>query len=100
MNKEEELSSLNELLLIENVKDGEKRCTMGVVIDCSATYQTNNNRYMKKIKIIDESLNVDKASFTFKYCFCTVMFYAERPEELPSPNCLGDIIYLRRYLKI
>ena len=94
----DKLQSLNELLLAENPDQTKKACTLGLVIDCSGAYRLENGDYMNKVKIIDESLNLDKSSFTFKYCFCTVMFYSDNPDALPSPQCIGDIIYLRRYL--
>lgn len=94
--EKDKLQSLNQLLLAQSPELTKKACNLGVVIDSSAPYRLENGEYMKKIKIIDDSLNVDKSSFTFKYCFCTVMFFADSPDMLPNPQCLGDIIYLRR----
>jgi hypothetical protein len=53
--------------------------------------------FVKKIKIIDDSMNPANTTANFRYGYCTVMFFAENAEALPNPYSIGDIIYLRRY---
>lgn len=68
------LQSLDHLLAQENVK---KACTLGVIIDCTNAYfDYKENKYVKKIKIIDESMNTARTTANFRYGYCTVMFFA------------------------
>jgi len=79
----------------ENVK---KACTLGAIIDSTTAYfDYKENKYVKKIKIIDESMNTSKTTANFRYGYCTVMFFSDNIESLPNPFSIGDIIYLRRY---
>lgn len=78
----------------ENVK---KACTLGTIIDSTtAYYDHKENKYVKKIKIIDESMNTSKTAVNFRYGYCTVMFFSEKIENLPNPFAIGDILYMRR----
>lgn len=80
----------------ENVK---KACTLGVIIDATTAYfDYKENKYVKKIKIIDESMNTARTTANFRYGYCTVMFFSENIESLPNPFAIGDILYLRRYI--
>lgn len=80
----------------ENVK---KACTLGVIIDSTNAYfDYKENKYVKKIKIIDESMNNARTTANFRYGYCTVMFFSENIESLPNPFAIGDILYLRRYI--
>lgn len=80
----------------ENVK---KACTLGVIIDSTTAYfDYKENKYVKKIKIIDESMNNARTTANFRYGYCTVMFFSENIESLPNPFAIGDILYLRRYI--
>lgn len=79
----------------ENVK---KACTLGVIIDSTTAYfDYKENKYVKKIKIIDESMNNARTTANFRYGYCTVMFFSENIESLPNPFAIGDILYLRRF---
>lgn len=95
---DEQLHTLDYLLSQENVKKG---CTLGAIIDSTNAYfDYKENKYVKKIKIIDESMNTSRTTTNFRYGYCTVMFFAENIESLPNPFAIGDIIYLRRYFFI
>ena len=73
-----------------------KACTLGVVVDCTAVYKVDSNKdYIRRLKIIDRSLN--QGSPIDEVTFCTVMFFGKTPDELPAPTKVGQIIYLRRY---
>lgn len=52
---------------------------------------------MKKLKIIDDSMNIARTTVNFRYGYCTVMFFADKIEHLPNPFAIGDLIYLRRF---
>jgi len=70
---------------------------MGTIIDSTNAYfDHKENKFVKKIKIIDESMNTLKTTAQFRYGYCTVMFFAENIENLPNPFSIGDILYLRR----
>jgi hypothetical protein len=70
---------------------------LGTIIDSTNAYfDYKENKFVKKIKIIDESMNTSKTTAQFRYGYCTVMFFAENIENLPNPFSIGDILYLRR----
>lgn len=72
---DEQLQNLDQLLGQENVK---KACTLGAIIDSTNAYfDYKENKYVKKIKIIDESMNTSKTTANFRYGYCTVMFFSE-----------------------
>ena len=63
---------------LNNVK---KACTLGAVIDSTNPYfDYKENKYVKKIKIIDESMNTARTTSTFRYGYCTVMFFSDKIE--------------------
>lgn len=91
---DEQLQTLDHLLGQENVK---KACTLGAIIDSTNAYfDYKENKYVKKIKIIDESMNTSRTTANFRYGYCTVMFFSENIESLPNVFAIGDLIYLRR----
>jgi hypothetical protein len=91
---DEVLHNLDYLLAQENVK---KACTLGVIIDSTNAYfDYKENKYVKKIKIIDDSMNTSNTTANFRYGYCTVMFFSENIENLPNVFSIGDLIYLRR----
>jgi hypothetical protein len=91
---DEQLRTLDNILAEVNVK---KACTLGAIIDSTNAYfDYKENKYVKKIKIIDESMNTSKTTANFRYGYCTVLFFSETMEALPNVFALGDLIYLRR----
>lgn len=91
---EEQLKTLDQLLAEQSVK---KACTIGLIIDSSNAYYDHKEKmFVRKIKIIDESMNPSNTTANFRYGYCTVMFFADSAEALPNPYAIGDIIYLRR----
>ena len=71
---------------------------MGIIIDITSPYlDEDKGHYIKRIKIIDPSFNMTKSINGLKFGYCTVTIFAKRPDELPNPKVLGDILYLRRY---
>jgi hypothetical protein len=75
-----------------------KACTLGVIIDATNAYFDEfKNRFVKKIKIIDESLNTTCFNPHYKYLYLTVFFYSHKAENLPNPRTVGDLLYLRRF---
>ncbi len=94
LRKDEQLRTLDELFIEGHV---EKACTLGIIIDSTEAYfDHEHKKFVKKIKIIDESLNFSKYATSFKFGYCTVMFFSEDISTLPKPQAIGDIIYLRR----
>ena len=92
--QEDLLQTLDQLLSQQNVK---KACTLGIIIDSTNAYfDHKENKYVKKIKIVDESMNTTNTTINFRYGYCTVMFFADKLEHLPNPFSIGDILYLRR----
>jgi hypothetical protein len=90
----DDLHSLAELYCVNH--EVKKVCVLGLIIDCSAVYKTNAERdYIRKIKIVDTSLNQHHSYNNVSYC--TVMFFGKNPEDLPQPTKIGQILYLRRY---
>lgn len=78
-----------------------KACTVGVVIDSTNAYfEETKNKYVKKIKLVDDTYNTSRYNPHQKYSYLTVFFYSPKPEDLPNPRRIGDILYLRRYLLI
>lgn len=74
-----------------------KACTLGVVIDATSAYfDESKQKYIKKIKLIDETYNTNRYNPHQKYPYLTVFFYSNKIEDLPNPQALGDILYLRR----
>lgn len=94
--QEEKLQTLDELFNY-NAKVT-KACSLGLIIDVTSSYfDEDRGHYIKRLKIIDSSFNMAKSTNGLKFGYCTVTVFAKRPEELPDPRVLGDIIYLRRY---
>ena len=76
-----------------------KACTVGIVIDSTKAYlDVNQKRYVKKVKLVDDSYNTEKYNPHQKYSYLTVFFYAPKIEDLPNPRHLADILYLRTHL--
>ena len=69
-----------------------------IIDSTNAYFDYKENKYVKKIKIIDESMNNARTTANFRYGYCTVMFFSENIESLPNPFAIGDILYLRRYI--
>jgi hypothetical protein len=75
-----------------------KACTVGVVIDATNAYfDEGKTKFVKKIKLVDDSFNTHKYSPHQKYPYLTVFFYAPKLEDLPNPRFIGDVLYLRRF---
>jgi hypothetical protein len=92
--QEDLLQTLDQLLGQQNVK---KACTLGIVIDSTNSYfDYKEKRYVKKLKIIDESMNPSNTTVNFRYGHCTVMFFDDKAENLPNTLAIGDVLYLRR----
>lgn len=65
-------------------------------MDCTAVYKVSENKdYIRRIKIIDKSLN--QLNGINGITHCTIMFFGKTPDELPAPTKIGQLIYLRRY---
>lgn len=53
-----------------------KACVLGLIIDSSAAYKTSAERdYIRKIKIVDATLNQQQSYNNVSYC--TVMFFGK-----------------------
>ncbi len=92
--QEDLLQTLDQLLSQQNLN---KACTLGIIIDSTNAYfDHKENSYVKKIKVIDESMNTTNTTINFRYGYCTVMFFADKFENLPNPFSIGDILYMRR----
>jgi hypothetical protein len=75
-----------------------KACTLGLIIDATSAYfDESKQKYIKKIKLVDESYNTSRYNPHQKYPYLTVFFYSPKIEDLPNPQAIGDILYLRRY---
>ncbi len=94
--KDEQLQSIDELS--RHTQSIPKACTVGVVIDSTNAYfEESKTKYVKKIKLVDDTYNTGKYNPHLKYSYLTVFFYAPKIEDLPNPRQLGDLLYLRRY---
>ena len=75
-----------------------KACTVGLIIDATNAYfDESKQKFLKKIKLVDEHFNTTRYSPHQKYPYLTVFFYSPKIEDLPNPRSIGDILYLRRY---
>lgn len=75
-----------------------KACTVGVIIDATNAYfDEAKTKYVKKIKLVDDTYNTARFNPHNKYSYLTVFFYSPKIEDLPNPRHLGDLLYLRRY---
>ena len=74
-----------------------KACTLGLIIDSTNAYfDEQKQKFIKKIKLVDDTYNTTRYSPFQKYSYLTVFFYSTRIEDLPNPRCIGDLLYLRR----
>jgi hypothetical protein len=70
---------------------------VGVVIDATRAYfDESKSKFVKKIKLVDDTFNSTHYSPHQKFPYITVFFYGARIEELPNPRFIGDILYMRR----
>ena len=75
-----------------------KACTVGLIIDATNAYfDESKQKFLKKIKLVDEFFNTTRYNPHQKYPYLTVFFYSPKIEDLPNPRSIGDILYLRRY---
>lgn len=74
-----------------------KACTVGVIIDATNAYfDEAKTKYVKKIKLVDDTYNTARFNPHNKYSYLTVFFYSPKIEDLPNPRHIGDLLYLRR----
>ena len=75
--KEEQLRTIQELSDQNTALP--KACTAGVVIDATSAYfDENQTRYVKKLKLVDDTYNTERYNPHQKYSYCTVFFYAPK----------------------
>jgi hypothetical protein len=75
-----------------------KACTIGIIIDSTNAYfDEAKTKFVKKIKLVDDTFNTSKYNPHQKYSYLTVFFYSAKIENLPNPRHIGDLLYLRRY---
>ena len=78
-----------------------KACCLGLIIDSTNAYfDEQKQKFVKKIKLVDESYNTNRYNPHQKYPYLTVFFYSPRIEDLPNPKLIGDQLYMRRYLQV
>lgn len=95
---EDRLQTIEELSLIP--QSIPKACTLGLIIDSTSAYFDESKiKYVKKIKVVDDTYNTGRYNPHHKYSYLTVFFYSPKIEDLPNPRHLGDLLYLRRYSK-
>ena len=52
---------------------------MGLVIDATSSYyDEEHGHYLKRLKIIDSSFNMNKSNNGLKFGYCTVTVFAKR----------------------
>ena len=74
-----------------------KACSLGLIIDSTNAYfDEQKQKFIKKIKLVDESYNTNRYSPHQKYPYLTVFFYSAKIEDLPNPRMIGDLLYMRR----
>lgn len=74
-----------------------KACSLGLIIDATSAYfDEQKQKYIKKIKLVDDTYNTTRYSPHQKYPYLTVFFYSSHIEDLPNPKMIGDLLYLRR----
>lgn len=94
--EEDQLQSIEELNA--RAQSVSKACTLGMIIDSTnAYYDESKHKFIKKIKLVDESYNTNRYNPFQKYPYLTVFFYSTKIEDLPNAKCIGDLLYLRRY---
>lgn len=60
-------------------EETKKACVLGVVVDATAVYKVSENKdYIRKVKIIDKSLNPNNRINGMDHC--TIMFFADSPD--------------------
>lgn len=75
-----------------------KACTIGIIIDSTNAYfDEAKTKFVKKIKLVDDTFNTSKYNPHQKYSYLTVFFYSAKIENLPNPRHIGDLLYLRRF---
>ena len=71
---------------------------LGLIIDSTNAYfDEQKQKYIKKVKLVDETYNTTRYNPFQKYPYLNVFFYSSKIEDLPNPKFIGDILYLRRY---
>lgn len=94
--EEDQLQSIEELN--SRSQSIPKACTAGVVIDATSAYfDESKQKFIKKIKLVDETYNTGRYNPHQKFPYLTVFFYSALIEELPNPKHIGDLLYLRRF---
>ena len=94
--KDEVLHTIDELS--KHANSIPKACTLGVVIDATNAYFDDSKaRFVKKVKLVDDTYNTEKYNPHQKYAYLTVFFYGPKIEDLPNPQRIGDLLYLRRF---
>jgi len=74
-----------------------KACSLGLIIDSTNAYfDEQKQKFIKKIKLVDESYNTNRYNPHQKYPYLTVFFYSSKIEDLPNPKMIGDLLYMRR----
>jgi hypothetical protein len=95
--QEDRLQTIEELSYVP--QSISKACTVGVIIDATNAYfDESKTKYVKKIKLVDDTYNTGRFNPHNKYSYLTVFFYSPKIEDLPNPRHIGDLLYLRRYL--
>ena len=73
----DDLQLLGELLCRN--EETKKACALGIVVDCTAVYKVDENKdYIRRLKIVDKSLNELNPINGITYC--TVMFFGKTPD--------------------
>ncbi len=94
--QEDRLQSIEDLSYVP--QSISKACTLGVIIDATNAYfDESKTKYVKKIKLVDDTYNTGRFNPHNKYPYLTVFFYSPKIEDLPNPRHIGDLLYLRRY---
>lgn len=94
--EEDQLQSIEEL----NARSQSigKACSLGLIIDSTNAYfDEQKQKFIKKIKLVDDTYNTNRYNPHQKYPYLTVFFYSTKIEDLPNPKMIGDLLYMRRY---
>ena len=78
-----------------SLTSSDKHNVYGIVIDATFPHKVSADHYVCSLKIVDPSLH-SKSNKASENDYATVVIYAEKFEDLPICNKVGDIIRLHR----
>jgi hypothetical protein len=83
--------SYSQLANVALAQGGSEANVYGVIIDATFPYKVNKDKFICSMKVVDPSLNGAKSNE-----YASIVLYANRFEDLPIVNRVGDVIRVHR----